>query len=667
MTNRSFRQMHTRPPRQRRSPHNVNLAMSGILALVVVLLLAGSARWFLERGYVFGPTPTVTPTKRSATDTPTVDFRATANVENLATQRAQEMALLGMNTPTPQPTATPTPEPTATATLAGLPAPSQTAGATVMIPIVGNLFPTTDTPTPVPTVTPTYTSESTVVISVPTVPQPAETSPIATPALTETPTTTVTETPAAVDPNSPTPTPAVQPTVTLRAVIVRDAAIRMGPSSLYTQTTVLGNGQVVSLYGRSVSGEWVYVCCAPNNVEGWTRQANLNIEGNPTPVGAPPNTNANDPRHLLERQPTVALATPLARPTPIPPGDYPLFRRDPAAQANLGQPLAPTYRFEWAGGASRAMSSPVIVVGASAMVASEDLHLYSFNKESGSQRWRYQFAQLIRQAPAIQDNLIYVVDNAGMISVLQEQGNGASLIWTTSIGTAPAAAPTLWGNFLFVAGNNNRLYAFDRVNRAELWSVDVPGPALRYPAVGDQLIYVANNSLRALDIYNKGNLVWEDTRFFSVSAPPVYSQPGVVALAEVYAADAGGNIYALDANTGDLLWSHTSNETTEAMAIDRSTLYAVGNGFVKAIDRRNGTLLWSYPFGDRIVGGPIVGEGRLIFVSESGAIQVLDALNGRLLFNNSISSRVAGAPAVSNRRIFVPGVDGNLHAWIGGN
>jgi outer membrane protein assembly factor BamB len=73
-------------------------------------------------------------------------------------------------------------------------------------------------------------------------------------------------------------------------------------------------------------------------------------------------------------------------------------------------------------------------------------------------------------------------------------------------------------------------------------------------------------------------------------------------------------------------------------------------------------VLWRYPVSDRIVGGPIVGEGRLFFVTESGTVQVLDAFQGTLLSGSNIASRVAAQPAASEGQIFVPGSDGVLYA-----
>jgi outer membrane protein assembly factor BamB len=660
---------HRRAPEPSRTP-NPRLLVSMIGLFLTLAFLVGGLRWISQQGISFGVTPTVTPTRKGATPTYTPDFRATQNAVEAATQRARQLAMIGVDTPTPEFTATPSPTASPTPTLVGIP--PATEIFTIPLPLIGspgNLVP--------PSATPVNTEEAEIQqtavspLETPTPPSADDSVPDDSGSPVETPTEIPTEIPTSTPTETPTDVPTVTPTVTVQPLVLQayakpNTVIRMGPSSLYTQTAILVGQQRLLLRGRDPGGEWIYVCCE-YNVEGWTRQAKLDLRDNQLPSGAPSDANANDVRWLTERGSTVLLANPLPIPTQIPLEDYPLFRRDSGAQARLDRPLAVAYENEWLRPAQAAgpLSSPVIVGGASVLVASRDLHLYSFEKENGNQRWRYQFGQFIEQAVAVHDAIIYVVDTGGNVFALRDFGNQAQLLWSSSIQTTPAASPNVVGNILLIPGANNRLHAFNRLDSTRLWEVEVPGSRLQYPVVGGQLVFVGNASLQALDLYGQGSTIWERSDLSAaVSAPPVYSQPGVLALAEVYAATENGNIHSFDAATGRPLWPqpHTSGDRTEFLAVSGGILYASGSDFVKAVDRRNGQQIWRYPFNDRIVGGPIVGGDRLLFVSESGAVQVLNAISGALIFNTGIRARVAGAPAVSGGRIFIPGVDNALHA-----
>jgi outer membrane protein assembly factor BamB len=479
---------------------------------------------------------------------------------------------------------------------------------------------------------------------------------------TDEPSPTPTQTP--VPTATWTPAVATQPDVLLQAFAIRSASIRVGPSSLYSPTATVPVTQRVVLRGRDISGEWVYLCCE-QNIEGWTLQANLELRENVLPPGAPSNGAPNDVRWLLEKQSTAIALTPIPAKTPIPDGDFPLYRRNAAGDAQVNQTFLATLRNAWPqpARASRSLSSPAIVVGSSVMVASEDLHLYNFDKATGNQRWRHNMNNVIRHAIAVQQPFIYAVDSDGNFFSFIDQGNAIATHWQVKLPAPPRSAPNLQGNFLFVAGTDNRLYAINRTDGSTAWFIITPGDNLQYPIVGNQLLYVGNDSLQAVDIYDKGAIVWERSDIFtSVTAPPVYSQPGVLALAEVYAANENGWVYALDANTGRDIWAYGGNERIDILALDRSNLYAAGNGFVKAIARNNGALLWRHSVNEQIVGGPIVGEGRLFFATESGTVRILDAYQGSLMTGASIASRTAAQPAASEDYIFVPGSDGILYA-----
>lgn len=636
---------------RRRNRNRSTFAAISLIALLM-LMFAG-VRWYFEQGWTLRATPTSTATPRNNAPTPTIDFRATQIAEDLELQRRYEMVALGLNTPTPLPTHTPSVTPTPSSTSAVTPTETPTTQTTVIIsiPSVGGGGPVETTTSLIST--PTNTPATVSPLETPTT--PADTGP---PAVEPSPTETQTPTPTW------TPVIASQPEVLLQAFAIRAAPVRQGPSSLYTQTTTIPEQQRVVLRGRDVSGEWVYLCCE-QNIEGWTQQAHLQLRDNQLPPNAPSNGTPDDVRWLLERQSTAIALTPIPAQTPIPANDFPLYRRDPAAHAQVSLTFLGTLRAAWPqlAQASRSLASPVIVVGSNVMVASEDLELYSFEKTTGNQRWRHRFDRVVRHAVAVQDPFIYVVDSDGNLFALLDQGNAITTHWQVRLPVLPKSAPNLSGNYLFIAGMDNRLYAVNRGDGSIAWSISTPGGNLQYPTVGNQLIYVGNSSLQAVDMYNNGAVIWERSDIFdSVSAPPIYSQPGVLTLAEVYAADGGGNVYALDANTGRTVWIYTSNERVEMMALDRSNLYLSGNGFIKGIARSNGNLLWRYSVNDRIVGGPIVGEGRLFFVTESGTVQILDAFQGTLLSGSNIASRVAAQPAASEGYIFVPGSDGVLYA-----
>ena len=96
------------------------------------------------------------------------------------------------------------------------------------------------------------------------------------------------------------------------------------------------------------------------------------------------------------------------------------------------------------------------------------------------------------------------------------------------------------------------MLAIRRSNPADRREFNEPNCRVQQPAIGQETIFVGADRLWAIDInlWLSQEIVWTSTDVFNVVAPPVYAFPGVVKLAELYAADAGGTVHALDANTG---------------------------------------------------------------------------------------------------------------------
>ncbi len=631
--------------------------------LVCLLAIAIAGRFLLERRLAVGPTPTITRQPASAV-TPTADFRATSNIQDLITQAAYKVAQVGINTPTRDVTDTPTATATATETPeAFLPTSVPVPQTVVFVPVIGGS--SGATPTSQPTDTPT---PGDFFLTTPT-PLPGEATQTAeagatatalqfTPTATDTPLPTVT--PTSLPPGAP-------PVVPLQAVTKDTVIVYAGPGVRYRYVNTLPKDLTVRLEGRSASGEWVRLCCV-NNVDGWARQVLFRITGNPTPVGSPSGTTGDDVARLSIQQPRTTPLTPMPTATAIADADFPLFRRDSAATGRVETQFRPPITYGWSefslATAGAGFSAPPVVVGSSVIAASLDQELYSFGRDIGNQLWRVRLGSVIEYTPAVQDPYIYVVNSTGEIISVRGTGSSSDAIaWRKRLDSGPSAALNVRDDTLFAVGLNHVLYALHRLdNGRELWRYSLtPGPRLQYPAIGDQMIYVGDARLSALDIYSP-TLIWEDSQVKGVAGPPVYVSPGVKALAEVYAVDYEGRIHALDANTGAELWRRGNSDVPTSLAVDGTRVYAAGPGFVAARDRNTGGELWRTAVADiGVPGGPIVGNGRLLAVGISGSLQVLDAANGTIIHSTSIAASLVGAPAVSEGWIFLASHNGRLY------
>lgn len=305
------------------------------------------------------------------------------------------------------------------------------------------------------------------------------------------------------------------------------------------------------------------------------------------------------------------------------------------------------------------------------LVGSADNHLYGFDRNNGNQLWRVKLGdnpgQQITQAPMIYDGDIFVANQNRNLYDFEDHGNEAVQIWRVETLQPALTSFNIYSETLFIGtdeGNNHSLLALDRDNGALLRTFTTTGPGMRYPVIGDQMIYVADRFVTALDVIN-GEQVWEQSGFENITAGPVYASPGLNALAELYVAADNRRIYALDANTGVEVWNVDNRDPATSLAINDTMLFVAGNGYVRAYLRQNQREVWSVAVNGQVLGGSLVDANRVLVVTQFGNVQIFDAQMGSPIYGTIIPSPAGGAPAVSSHWIFVPAANGRLYALLG--
>ena len=102
---------------------------------------------------------------------------------------------------------------------------------------------------------------------------------------------------------------------------------------------------------------------------------------------------------------------------------------------------------------------------------------------------------------------------------------------------------------------------------------------------------------------------------------------------------------------------HDRNVGSSSPAVANGVVY-VGSldGNVYALDARTGGLLWSYATGYGVESSPAVANGVVYVGSEylgTGGVYALDASTGALLWSSAITNSVESSPAVANGIVYV--------------
>lgn len=679
-----------------------------VLTALFLLLGIGAMVWAVRGGALTPPTPTPTTTPRPAS-TPTADFRATRIAEDMLTQVAFSVELA---TAAARQLAGATTTPTGVAVVGEnvvlLPAISHVDAAlatAIAAAIAETLEPDSLSPfpdasgilpdsplatpeAPISAIEPTPTGQE---VQLPIIDQGGATptwtpippsdvipveAPSATPTETWTPSPTFTpEPPTATATPISTPTPTIPFSVQSLAAQVAgggDVGVRVGPSTLYTQTATIPSGTSITLLNRDHTGEWIWFCCVPGTSNpGWIRSANVRPNGNPTLVAPRETANPDDAVWLAERAPDQAL-TPIPTSAPAGDSDFPMLRVD---KRNSGRVVAVPqlpYGYAWpqggqAGVAGQAYTSAAIVSGQSVIAASADGHLYAFDRDTGSQRWRFYLGEQVRVAPMATGSMIVVISTTGRLTALVDQGQSAAVLFQRDFNMDPHGGILSSANRLIFTGRQDdgeHLWILEASTGNTLQNVALGSALFQMPAVGAQLVYVTGDVVRAIDLFT-GSTVWQWSSGATFTAPPLYMSPGPNTIAELYVTDDQGRVHALDANNGSQLWTASINGTATSLAANDSLVFAAGNGILRALVRQEqaeGQLLWQAGLPGSAPGGVIVDSGRVLSVTEGGSIQVFDANTGAVGVADLQVGALGGGAAVSAPYVFIPTQSGILYA-----
>jgi outer membrane protein assembly factor BamB len=123
-------------------------------------------------------------------------------------------------------------------------------------------------------------------------------------------------------------------------------------------------------------------------------------------------------------------------------------------------------------------------------------------------------------------------------------------------------------------------------------------------------------------------------------------------------------VYSLDANTGAELWSIDNGEPGSALAMNATTLFVAGSGYIRAYARLDGVFLWRTALPGPLIGGPLVDQSSGFVLTQSGTLQLFNVTSGSIIGSANIPSGAGGAPAVSSPWIYIPLQDGQPYGLV---
>ncbi len=244
-----------------------------------------------------------------------------------------------------------------------------------------------------------------------------------------------------------------------------------------------------------------------------------------------------------------------------------------------------------------------------------------------------------------------------------QSGESLGLAWRVNVGAGSGdevrllASPVIADGLAFVLDSQTRLHAISLERRRAIWSLNLRERGEEAGAIGGGVAYEAG-ALYVTTGYGQvfafeaqsGGLLWKRDLTAPLRAAPAVSG------GRVFAVTFDNRLYALAADNGEVLWTHTGIPEDAGLiggatpAVDGgSVVAAYSSGELTALRVENGRVIWSdqlvrggrmtalAALGD-IRGAPVVDRGIAFAVSHSGRMGAIDLRSGQRLWERDVAS-----------------------------
>ena len=154
------------------------------------------------------------------------------------------------------------------------------------------------------------------------------------------------------------------------------------------------------------------------------------------------------------------------------------------------------------------------------------------------------------------------------------------------------------------------------------------------------------------------------------SEKPLLEFPPVYAAGKLFLVNNNGTAYALDADTGKLLWERNIGRlNASSPAYHKGRLYIVNlvPGHIVKLNAQTGKVIWKRPLPGRAESSPLVLGRTVYFGCENGYLYALSTGKGNIRWATQLSGPVKSAPAFRDGVLYVGDYGGSMNAVDAGN
>lgn len=262
---------------------------------------------------------------------------------------------------------------------------------------------------------------------------------------------------------------------------------------------------------------------------------------------------------------------------------------------------------------------------------------------NGKRLWRYETGLKAISGLGGDQKILIVTSRDGDIAAYLNSESKPELLWQIRIESEIRATPVLDGEQLFVRSVDGKLRSLSAADGSQQWLVSRRVPALSLtgnsePLVSGQLVFAGFDDGK-LVAFNRadGAVRWESTISIASGRSEVERLVDldgrfVLRNGVIYVASFQGRLAAVQAVSGDLLWSRQFSSFQD-IAIDDDALYLTAdNSDLWSVDRRTGSAFWKQDVlhARRITAPSLIGD-NVVVADLDGLLHWFNRSDGKLV------------------------------------
>ena len=224
-------------------------------------------------------------------------------------------------------------------------------------------------------------------------------------------------------------------------------------------------------------------------------------------------------------------------------------------------------------------------------------------------------------------------------------GVESPFLWSQSLGDYSGATPIISGDTIFMTsgyGITSRIIAINKINRTTIWTKQPNYSILNNTSMtySKGVLYAASDSGVICLNSSNGNIIWRNKTPYTFISSNLGTNP-IVDNNKLFIATTDNSPYlvALNSTVGTPLWQRNFIGQISKTPVPHDNKIILNAGStVYAIDQNSGSVLWQKVGLGRLFNSPILSGDIIFVINDNGSISALNVNTGDLIWSKSFYS-----------------------------